>query len=59
MVCYYFYFKDRLDKDLMIAHMQGKFVLKILSIKVGHCLQEDSPEETSIQILSFLNRFNL
>jgi protein phosphatase methylesterase 1 len=31
---------DRLDKDLTIAQMQGKFQLKVLS-KCGHTIQED------------------
>ena len=31
-----------MDKELMIAQMEGKFKLVVLE-NVGHCVQEDSP----------------
>lgn len=34
--------RDRMDTELTIAQMQGKFKLVILP-DVGHCLQEDVP----------------
>jgi hypothetical protein len=37
--------------------MQGKFQMKILSIKVGHCIQEDAPEETASSIINFIKKF--
>jgi len=33
---------DRMDKELTIAHMQGKFKLSVL-MNVGHAIQEDDP----------------
>ncbi|KAK6061058.1 hydrolase, alpha/beta domain protein, partial [Cooperia oncophora] len=54
---------DRLDKDLTIAQMQGKFQNTILP-KVGHAVQEDSPDLISLTKLGlrFLmsnNRYSL
>lgn len=33
---------DRMDKELTIAHMQGKFKLVVVD-NVGHVIQEDRP----------------
>jgi protein phosphatase methylesterase 1 len=49
---------DRLDKELTIAQMQGKFVFKVLS-KVGHVIQEDDPQRTAAVIIDFVERFQL
>ena len=34
---------DRLDTDLTIAHMQGKFSFKVSDASVGHHVHEDNP----------------
>ena len=49
---------DRLDKDLTIAQMQGKFQLVVLPA-VGHTLQEDDPQKTAQSLLQFQQRFRL
>lgn len=46
---------DRLDKDLMIAQMQGKFQ-NILIPQAGHTVHEDKPEQTARVILDYLQR---
>lgn len=44
---------DRLDKDLTVGQMQGKFQLVVLG-NVGHCLHEDSPKEAADNIKTFI-----
>lgn len=46
---------DRLDRDLMIAQMQGKFQ-NILIPAAGHTVHEDQPEQTASVILEYLQR---
>jgi pimeloyl-ACP methyl ester carboxylesterase len=46
---------DRLDKDLMIGQMQGKFQLVILN-ESGHCIQEDQPEKLATVLRDFWDR---
>ncbi|KAL9936395.1 hypothetical protein V8E36_004463 [Tilletia maclaganii] len=46
---------DRLDKDLMIGQMQGKYQLVVFP-EVGHCLHEDAPERTAQVIVEFWRR---
>ena len=46
---------DRLDKDLMIGQMQGKFQLKVLPA-CGHIVQEDAPEAVAKAIHEFVDR---
>lgn len=46
---------DRLDKDLTIGQMQGKFQLVLLPA-CGHAVQEDDPMRTSKAILEFIHR---
>ncbi|KAF2096580.1 protein phosphatase methylesteras-like protein 1 [Rhizodiscina lignyota] len=46
---------DRLDKELMIGQMQGKFQLQVLPA-AGHFIQEDLPEKTAEIIVEFLKR---
>ncbi|PRP89850.1 hypothetical protein PROFUN_00192 [Planoprotostelium fungivorum] len=41
---------DRLDKELTIAHMQGRFQL-ILFPTCGHTIQEDDPQRTAQALL--------
>eukprot|EP01028_Stygiella_incarcerata_P006278 TRINITY_DN2571_c0_g1_i1.p1 TRINITY_DN2571_c0_g1~~TRINITY_DN2571_c0_g1_i1.p1 ORF type:complete len:243 (+),score=67.34 TRINITY_DN2571_c0_g1_i1:513-1241(+) len=47
---------DRLDRNLTIAHMQGKFQLQIIR-SVGHAIHEDAPQETANVIQSFILRY--
>eukprot|EP01060_Flectonema_neradi_P003916 TRINITY_DN12568_c0_g1_i1.p1 TRINITY_DN12568_c0_g1~~TRINITY_DN12568_c0_g1_i1.p1 ORF type:complete len:348 (+),score=77.74 TRINITY_DN12568_c0_g1_i1:56-1045(+) len=47
---------DRLDKELSIAHMQGRFQLSIV-YGTGHYMQEDKPEEIADIITTFYTRF--
>ncbi|GEM10222.1 hypothetical protein Rt10032_c10g4239 [Rhodotorula toruloides] len=46
---------DRLDKDLLIGQMQGKYQLEVYP-EVGHCVHEDAPERTAETLLSFWER---
>ncbi|KAF2397550.1 protein phosphatase methylesteras-like protein 1 [Trichodelitschia bisporula] len=46
---------DRLDKELMIGQMQGKFQLQVFPA-AGHFLQEDLPEKTAEAIVEFFRR---
>lgn len=49
---------DRLDKDLTIGQMQGKFQTCVLP-KVGHCVQEDSPDKLADEIGRFACRHRI
>lgn len=44
---------ERMDKELTIAHMQGKFQMKVI-YDVGHVIQEDKPAEVAKVIYEFL-----
>ncbi|CAK1364022.1 Protein phosphatase methylesterase 1 [Cercospora beticola] len=46
---------DRLDKELMIGQMQGKFQLVVLP-EAGHFVQEDVPEKTAGLLAEFFKR---
>ena len=46
---------DRLDKELMIGQMQGKFQLQVFP-EAGHFVQEDSPEKTAEVLAEFWRR---
>lgn len=46
---------DRLDKDLMVGQMQGKYQLAVFP-DVGHSLQEDAPEKTARLLVEFWRR---
>lgn len=46
---------NRLDKDLTIAQMQGKFQ-NVLIPSAGHAIHEDQPEQTARAILDYLRR---
>ncbi|SPO34911.1 related to Protein phosphatase methylesterase 1 [Pseudozyma flocculosa] len=46
---------DRLDKELMIGQMQGKYQLAVIP-DVGHCLQEDAPDKTASILVDFWRR---
>ena len=49
---------DRLDKELTIAQMQGKFQLVVLP-RAGHAIQEDDPEKVAEAIARFVKRFRI
>ncbi|XP_022664658.1 protein phosphatase methylesterase 1-like isoform X2 [Varroa destructor] len=49
---------DRLDRDLTIGQMQGKFQTQVLP-KVGHAVHEDAPVKVAEAISSFLVRNKL
>uniref|UniRef100_UPI0037E8A02A protein phosphatase methylesterase 1-like n=1 Tax=Semicossyphus pulcher TaxID=241346 RepID=UPI0037E8A02A len=46
---------DRLDRDLTIGQMQGKFMMQVLP-PCGHAVQEDKPEKVAEAVASFLLR---
>ncbi|GAA5937547.1 phosphoprotein phosphatase methylesterase 1 [Sporobolomyces koalae] len=46
---------DRLDRDLLIGQMQGKYQLEVFP-EAGHCVHEDNPERTAETLLSFWER---
>lgn len=49
---------DRLDKELTVAQMQGKFQMLVLP-KAGHAVQEDAPEKVADALASFIQRHRL
>ncbi|KAG6278264.1 putative carboxyl methyl esterase [Claviceps purpurea] len=46
---------DRLDTELTIGQMQGKYTLQVLA-DAGHFLHEDSPEQTAAFLCEFYKR---
>lgn len=46
---------DRLDKELMIGQMQGKYQLQVFP-EAGHFIHEDCPEKTAGVIAEFVKR---
>lgn len=46
---------DRLDKELTVGQMQGKFQLQVLSA-CGHAVQEDIPDKVAEAVATFLVR---
>ncbi|XP_068444547.1 protein phosphatase methylesterase 1-like [Clinocottus analis] len=46
---------DRLDRDLTIAQMQGRFMMQVLPPS-GHAVQENKPEKVADAVASFLLR---
>ncbi len=49
---------DRLDRDLTVGQMQGKFQMHVVP-KSGHAVHEDAPEQVAECIASFLVRHKL
>jgi len=49
---------DRMDKDLTIAQMQGKFKLSVVK-DVGHIIHEDNPKAAADVIKDFINLFKI
>ncbi|XP_019726634.1 protein phosphatase methylesterase 1-like isoform X2 [Hippocampus comes] len=46
---------DRLDRDLTIGQMQGKFMMQVLP-PCGHAVQEDQPDKVADAVAAFLLR---
>lgn len=46
---------DRLDKDLMIGQMQGKYQLQVFP-EAGHFIHEDQPAKTAAILIDFYRR---
>ncbi|BGP50120.1 Protein phosphatase methylesterase 1 [Rhodotorula kratochvilovae] len=46
---------DRLDRELLIGQMQGKYQLEVYP-DVGHCVHEDAPARTAETLLEFWER---
>ena len=46
---------DRLDKELMIGQMQGKYQLQVLP-EAGHFIHEDQAEKTAMIVADFYRR---
>ncbi|XP_028656158.1 protein phosphatase methylesterase 1 isoform X2 [Erpetoichthys calabaricus] len=46
---------DRLDKDLTIGQMQGKFQMQVLP-QCGHAVHEDAPEKVAEALAAFMVR---
>ena len=46
---------DRLDRDLTVGQMQGKFQMQVLP-QVGHTVHEDSPDRVAEVLAGFLVR---
>jgi len=49
---------DRLDKDLTIAHMQGKFKMVVVD-NTGHVIQEDRADFVAQVFKQFLDKFHI
>ena len=49
---------ERMDKELTIAQMQGKFKLKVI-YDTGHSIQEDNFVETGKACYHFLENFKI
>ncbi|KAM3142559.1 hypothetical protein pb186bvf_005461 [Paramecium bursaria] len=50
--------KERLDKDLTVAQMQGKFRLVVL-VNTGHSIQEDDPINTAAHFHDLILKFRI
>ncbi|EPQ62125.1 Bgt-1726 [Blumeria graminis f. sp. tritici] len=46
---------DRLDKELLIGQMQGKYTLHIFP-ETGHFIHEDAPDQAAMKIVEFYRR---
>ncbi|MGH0150150.1 UNVERIFIED_CONTAM: hypothetical protein FKN15_076887 [Acipenser sinensis] len=46
---------DRLDRDLTIGQMQGKFMMQVLA-HCGHAVHEDIPDKVAEALASFMIR---
>lgn len=49
---------DRMDKELTIAQMQGKFKIEVVP-DVGHVVQEDNPKRLAKSFTNFVTTFRI
>lgn len=49
---------DRLDKELTIAQMAGKFQMEVVK-KTGHLVHEDSPEDVACIFIRMMKRYKM
>ena len=49
---------DRMDKELTIAQMQGKFKLVVVD-QVGHAIHEDKPKQVAETFHTVLSQFRI
>ena len=49
---------ERMDKELTIAHMQGKFQMQVI-YNVGHIVHEDNPKNVASILETFLKSFKI
>lgn len=49
---------ERIDKQMMIAQMQGKYKHTVVS-DVGHVIQEDNPERFASELQAFIDTFRI
>lgn len=47
---------DRLDRELTVAHMQGKFQLEVCGNNAGHYIQDDAPAVLAAKLRRFIKR---
>ncbi|CCW62758.1 unnamed protein product, partial [Phytomonas sp. EM1] len=47
---------ERLDTELMVAQMQGKFQLEVIGNGCGHYVMDDAPAELGSKIRRFVSR---
>lgn len=50
---------DRMDTELTVAQMQGKFKLICFNSDVGHVMHEDNPREAGQELFKFLRKFKI
>ena len=50
---------DSLDKEMTLAYIQGKFMMKCTVAKSGHHVHEDCPDEVAKMIENFIKVFKL
>jgi protein phosphatase methylesterase 1 len=50
--------RERMDKDLTVAQMQGKFRLVVLH-DTGHSVMEDDPTNMAMELNDFLSKFRV
>uniref|UniRef100_A0A0N4Z255 Protein phosphatase methylesterase 1 n=1 Tax=Parastrongyloides trichosuri TaxID=131310 RepID=A0A0N4Z255_PARTI len=49
---------DRLDKELTIAQMAGKFQMEVVK-KTGHVVHEDNPDDVAIIFIRMMKRYKM
>ena len=49
---------ERMDKELTVAHMQGKFKMVVID-NVGHVIHEDRADKVAETFHTFLQQFHI